>query len=98
MSKAQRDIRRRRQVLEYAVQIRNIRKTCRHFGMPRSLFYVWRAGFERDGEAGLVNKRLVPAHIRAPRARKSWSRCGTCGGPITSARNGSSGTWRATRA
>ena len=59
VSKAQRDIRRKRQVLEYAVRIRNIRKTCRHFGIPRSLFYVWRAAFERDGEAGLVNKRPV---------------------------------------
>ena len=59
VSKAQRDIRRTRQVLEYAVRIRNIRKTCRHVGSPRSLFYVWRAAFERDGEAGLVNKRPV---------------------------------------
>ena len=57
VSNAQRDIRRKRQVLEYAVRIRNIRKTCRHFGIPWLLFYVWRAAFERDGEAGLVNKR-----------------------------------------
>ena len=68
VSKAQRDIRRKRQVLEYAVRIRNIRKTCRHFGIPRSLFYVWRAAFERDGEAGLVNKRPVArSHPRTTR-------------------------------
>ena len=48
VSKAQRDIRRKRQVLEYAVRIRNIRKTCRHFGIPRSLFYVWRGRSERS--------------------------------------------------
>ena len=64
----QRDIRRKRQVLEYAVRIRNIRKTCRHFGIPRSLFYVWRAAFEHDGEAGLVNKRSVArSHPRPTR-------------------------------
>ena len=68
VSKAQRDIRRKRQVLEYAVRIRNIRKTCRHFGIPRSLFYVWRAAFERDGEAVLVNKRPVArSHPRTTR-------------------------------
>ena len=68
MSKAQRDIRRTRQVLEYAVRIRNIRKTCLHVGIPRSLFYVWRAALERDGEAGLVNKRPVArSHPRTTR-------------------------------
>ena len=57
MSKARRDIRRKQQVLEYAKQIGNVRKTCRHFGIPRSLFYVWRGAYEREGEAGLINKR-----------------------------------------
>ncbi len=57
MSKAQRDIRRKRQVLEYAAQHGNVRKTCRHFGIPRSLFYVWRGAYMREGEAGLVNKQ-----------------------------------------
>ena len=57
MSKAQRDIRRKRQVLEHAARIGNIRKTCRYFGIPRSLFYVWRGKYEREGEAGLINKR-----------------------------------------
>jgi len=59
MSNAQRDIRRKQLVLEYAKQIGNVRKTCRHFGIPRSLFDVWRGAFERDGEAGLVNRRPV---------------------------------------
>ena len=59
MSNAQRDIRRKQQVLEYAKQSGNVRKTCRHFGIPRSLFYVWRRAVERDGEAGLVNRRPI---------------------------------------
>ena len=59
MSNAQRDIRRKQQVLEYAKQSGNVRKTCRHFGIPRSLFYVWRRAVEREGEAGLVNRRPI---------------------------------------
>ena len=57
VSTAKRDIRRKRQVLEYAERIGNIRKACRHFGIPRSLFYVWRDRYARDGDAGLVNRR-----------------------------------------
>ena len=34
VSKAQHDIRRKRQVLDYAAQHGNVRKTCRHFGIP----------------------------------------------------------------
>jgi len=29
----------------------------RYFGLPRSLFYVWKAAYEREGAAGLVNKK-----------------------------------------
>ena len=57
VSKAQHDIRRKRQVLDYAAQHGNVRKTCRHFGIPRSLFYLWWGAHTREGDAGLVNKR-----------------------------------------
>lgn len=34
--------------------------------IPRSLFYVWKAAYEREGEAGLVNKKLCAhAHPQA---------------------------------
>ena len=62
MFSAQWDTRRKQHVLEHAKQIGNVRKTCRHFGIPRSLFYIWRGGFQRDGEAGLVQKRRLPRH------------------------------------
>jgi len=42
VSKAEQDTRRKLRVFEYAERAGNIRKMCRHFGMPRSLFYVWR--------------------------------------------------------
>lgn len=66
MSKAQRDIRRKRRVLEHAERTGNIRKTCRYFGISRALFYVWRGKYEREGEAGLINRRpCAKAHPRA---------------------------------
>jgi hypothetical protein len=40
VSKAQQDIRRKRQVLEYAQQIGNVRKACRYFGIGRAGFYL----------------------------------------------------------
>ena len=57
VSIAKRDIRRTRQVLEYAERIGNIRKACQHFRIPRSLFYVWRDRYAREGDAGLVIRR-----------------------------------------
>ena len=75
MSKAQRDIRRKRQVLEHAARIGNIRKTCRHFGILRFLFYVWRGKYERDGEAGCPT-RSVTSHRKLDR-----NPCGTAAMP-----------------
>jgi transposase-like protein len=59
VSKAQQDIRRKTRALEHAARTGNIRQTCRYFGIPRSLFYVWNRAYEREGEAGLVNKKPV---------------------------------------
>ena len=45
MSNDEREIRRKLRVLEHADQSGNIRLTCRYFGIPRSLFYVWRGKY-----------------------------------------------------
>ena len=37
MNKAQRDMRRKTRVLEPAARIGNVRKTCRYFGVARSV-------------------------------------------------------------
>jgi transposase len=60
MSREQREVRRRLRIFEHAKKTGNIRKTCRYFGIPRSLFYVWKAAYEREGEAGLVRKKPIP--------------------------------------
>ena len=68
MTRAQRDILRKRRVLEHAERIGNIRKTCSYFGVSRSVFYIWRNAYETHGDAGLVNKKPCPVNLklRAP--------------------------------
>ena len=42
MTRDQREIHRKKRVLEYAERIGNINKACRYFGVARSSFYEWR--------------------------------------------------------
>jgi transposase-like protein len=59
MTAEEREIRRKRRILDHAVQSRNIAKTCRYFGVPRSLFYVWRNGYQENGEEGTLAGRVA---------------------------------------
>jgi len=88
MTKAQRDIRRKKRVLDHAQRIGNVRTTCRHFGIPRSLFYVWKWAYEREGEPGLVNRKPRPANPTPRTVRQRRKRSCTCVARITSAPNG----------
>ena len=56
----EREVKRKQRILEYAKESGNISKTCRHFGIPRSLYYVWRNAYRRHGEIGLKRKKPVP--------------------------------------
>ena len=60
MRPEQKDVLRKKRVLEYAEATGNVLKTCRHFGVSRSNFYLWRAAYLRQGDAGLVNKKPIP--------------------------------------
>ncbi len=42
MTSDEREIRRKRRILDHADKTGNAAKTCRYFGIPLSLFYVWR--------------------------------------------------------
>ena len=55
----EREIRRKRRILDHAVKSGNIAKTCRYFGVPRSLFYVWRNAHREHGEEGLRRKKPI---------------------------------------
>jgi hypothetical protein len=70
MTKAQRDIRRKLRVLQYAADIGNIAKACRYFGISRETSYVWQRALAAHGEAGLVNKKPCPENptLRTPQA------------------------------
>jgi transposase-like protein len=54
MTADEREIRRKRRIFDHAVKSGNIAKTCRYFGVPRSLFYVWRNAYRERGEEGLL--------------------------------------------
>ena len=45
MTTDEREINRRRRILDHADESGNVAKTCRYFGIPRSLFYVWRNAY-----------------------------------------------------
>ena len=57
MTEDQREIRRKKRVLEYAEKLGNINTTCRRFGIARSTFYLWRDRYRELGEAGLARRR-----------------------------------------
>jgi transposase-like protein len=60
MKSEEREIRRKRRVLEHAVESGNVAKTCRYFGVPRSSFYRWRNAYQEHGEDinALIQKEL----------------------------------------
>jgi transposase len=60
MTKNKRDIQRKLRVPSYAEQIGDISRPCRYFGIGRASFYRWKAAFQKQGEAGLVNKKTIP--------------------------------------
>ena len=60
MDQDQREIRRKRRILEHAQTTGNIIRTCRYFGVSRSTFYLWRGAFQTHGEQGLIRKKPIP--------------------------------------
>ena len=76
MTRAQRDILRKRRVLEHAERIGNVRKACRSFGVSRSAFYLWKKAYETDGDEGLVNKKPCPVSIKLRPAPTQIGRIG----------------------
>ncbi len=61
MNKEQeRVVRRKLRILEHAERTGNVAKTCRYYGIPRSIFYVWRSAYVKGGEQALKNKKPIP--------------------------------------
>jgi len=60
MTRDQREIHRKKRILEYAERIGNINKACRYFGVARSSFYEWRDRYREFGDEGLKSRRCCP--------------------------------------
>ena len=59
MTADEREIKRKQRILDHAIETDKIAKTCRYFGIPRSLFYVWRSAYQQHGEEGLRRKKPI---------------------------------------
>ncbi len=51
----QREIKRKKSVIEYAEKNGNIKTACRRFGIARSTFYLWRDRYRESGDEGLTD-------------------------------------------
>jgi transposase len=60
MTQRERDIQRKLRILRHAEQTGDISRTCRYFGIGRASFYRWKAALQRQGEAGLANRKTAP--------------------------------------
>ena len=60
MTHAEREVNRKLRILNHAEESGNIAKTCRYFGIPRSLFYVWRNAYRQHGNEGLKCNKPIP--------------------------------------
>ena len=65
---AERDIRRKLKVPEFAKECGNKAFACRKFGISRETFYQWKRAYEAKGEADLVNSKPCPQNpkLRTP--------------------------------
>ncbi len=57
MTNDEREVTRKLRILNHAEETGNIAKTCRYFGIPRSIFYVWRNAYRQQGNEGLKRKK-----------------------------------------
>ncbi len=62
MTEFQREIKRKKRVIEYAEKNGNIKTACRRFGIARSTFYLWRDRYRESGDEGLKSRRFGCHH------------------------------------
>ena len=60
MNAEQKELLRRKRILDFAENCGNVNKACRYFGVSCSNFYLWRAAFQRHGDVGLIRKKPIP--------------------------------------
>lgn len=57
MTQAERDIHRKKPVLEFVAANGKISRTCRRFGISWETLYEWKRAFEELGDEGLINRK-----------------------------------------
>ena len=62
MTEDQREVRRKKRVIEYAERSRNVKTACRRFEIARSIFYLWRDRYRQSGDDGLRSRRHGCGH------------------------------------
>lgn len=62
--KHRRDIRRKLKVLNDLENYGSVSKLCRHYGICRASYYVWKKAYETEGEKGLINNKPCPQNPR----------------------------------
>jgi transposase-like protein len=62
----------RLKVLQTAMSVGNVARTCRHFGISRKTFYKWRQRRSQHGDAGLADRARTPHH--SPNSQTQSSR------------------------
>ena len=84
MTEVQREIRRKKRVIEYAEKIGHVGRACRHFGIARSTFYLWRDRYRESGDEGLKSRTCsttLPSQVFVL-ARVCWLKSGIAPGGI----------------
>jgi transposase-like protein len=56
MTNEQREIHRKKRIIEYAERTGNIHKSCRYFGVARPTFDLWRDRYREFGDEGLRSR------------------------------------------
>ena len=73
MTNEQREIHRKKRIIEYAERTGNIHKSCRNFGVARSTFYLWRNRYREFGDDGLRSRRKTGPTPTAQPTRQTAS-------------------------
>ena len=83
MTEDQREIRRKKRVIEYAEKNGNIKTACRRFGIARSTFYLWRDRYRESGDEGLT-RRMRGSHNHQNKTRSPRKSHPRQKGPVSS--------------
>lgn len=59
-NKERSDIARKLKVLNHVLELGNVSKTCRYFGISREAYYQWKRAYAEYGEKGLINSKPCP--------------------------------------